>query len=155
MNIREDDIELLLPTFRDRVKLLMETLRSGEHPRTKKPLRYDPVLFDGLRTPEEALRNAARGKGIVQSMHLYGCAADIICRQHLWSCSAKKCKFFTDLGVVAEHLGFVWGGRFTKVDQPHIQGVTVAQQKLVRELGTGEASAGERDALVRKHFKLD
>lgn len=136
----EDNIELLLPSFRDVVIELMDRMRD---------LGYDPLLFDGLRTPAEAARNAAKSTGIVGSMHLYGCAADIICGEHNWSCKDSGCKFFQRLGREAEALGLTWGGRFTKVDQPHVQGIPVAKQATMRRMGTGPSSALARDAIVR------
>lgn len=143
--LREDDINLLLPTMRDKTAALIQAMQA---------LGFDPVLFDGLRTVEEALRNAQRGTGIVDSIHLYGAAADLICRKHLWSCRKAGCKFYTKLGPAAEALGFVWGGRFTNTDQPHVQGIAVAKQSAMRRLGRGPDTAAARDALVRAHFGL-
>lgn len=140
---RSDDIELLLPTFREKVRELM--LRMGE-------LGFEPVLFDGLRTQAEAAKNAAKGVGIADSVHCYGAAADLICNTHGWDCVKAKCKFYTALGREAEALGFVWGGRFTRVDLPHVQGITVAQQRRMRALGTDVVSGLARDNMVRAHF---
>ncbi len=154
--IREDDITLLLPSFQAPVQKLLDRMRD---------LGYSPILFDGLRTAAEALRNAKRGTGVVQSMHLYGCAADIICEDHLWSCKDKKCKFFTKLGQEAEALGLVWGGRFKKkvlragkwvvvegYDQPHVQAIPVSAQNAMRALGVSETRRNERDELCRKYL---
>ncbi len=141
--VREDDINLLLPTFRGKVQELLDAMRA---------LGYKPVLVDGLRTTEEALANARKGSGIIDSIHCYGAAADLICGDHLWSCAKARCKFFTKLGQQAEALGFVWGGRFPKVDLPHVQGVTVAGQAALRRLGRGPDGAAARDALVAAHF---
>lgn len=144
--LREDDIELLLPSFREKVRQLLERMRE---------LGHDPILFDGLRTAEEALRNARRGTGVVLSMHLYGCAADIICAKHLWSCREKKCKFFTRLGAEAGKLGLFWGGSFG--DFPHVQALPFRPliQNRMRALGTKEDSLDERDALCAKHLGAD
>jgi hypothetical protein len=141
--IREDDIELLLPTFRERVRSLLARMRA---------LDFSPILFDGLRTPEEALRNSRKKTGIVLSMHLYGCAADIICEDHLWSCQAKKCKFYTKLGQEAGKLGLHWGGSFG--DMPHVQALPFRTfvQDLMRALGTKAESSADRDALCVKHL---
>jgi D-alanyl-D-alanine carboxypeptidase-like protein len=141
---KQDDISLLLPSMQLQVQVLMDKVRS---------FGYQPVLFDGLRTAEEADRNAAKGTGIKNSIHEYGAAADIICDQHGWQCKAKKCKFYTVLGREAVELGFVWGGNFpSKVDQPHVQGITVAKQNAMRALGTGHESDAARDKMVREHF---
>lgn len=142
---RSDDINLLLPTFRQKVENLIQTMQAAG---------FKPILWDGLRTPEEAARNAARGRGIENSMHLYGAAADIICDDHGWDCAKHGCRFFKRLGLAAEKAGFVWGGRFTRVDEPHVQGVTVRKQNEMRTHGTSAETAQARDALVRKHFRI-
>jgi hypothetical protein len=113
---------------------------------------YKPVLFDGLRTQAEAIRNATKGTGIKDSIHCYGAAADLICEDHGWACRAAKCKFFTVLGREAEKLKMVWGGRFTKVDQPHVQGISIGQQAKMRKLGIGPESEAARDELVKAFF---
>lgn len=140
---RSDDIEQLLPTWREKVRELM--LRLGE-------LGFKPVLFDGLRTLEEAKRNAAKGVGIVKSIHCYGAAADLICDQHGWSCQAARCRFYDVLGREAEALGMVWGARFSRADMPHVQGIPVRWQAEMRALGTEPITASARDELVRAHF---
>lgn len=140
---RSDDINLLLPTWREKVRELM--VRMGE-------LGFKPVLFDGLRTAEEALKNAAKGTGIANSMHLYGCAADLICDVHGWSCHAAGCNFYRVLGAEAEAMGMVWGHRIKPGDYPHVQGVAKAKQNAMRAFGVGPEHAGERDAMVRAHF---
>lgn len=147
--LREDDLALLLPSVREATERVIARLRADG---------YSPLVFDTLRSPEEALRNAARGKGIISSMHLFACSVDLVCGEHLWSCKVKDkktgkspgCRFFTKLGAAAEAEGFTWGGRFTRVDQPHFQGIPVAWQNEMRALGMGEESAAARDALCRK-----
>jgi hypothetical protein len=145
---RSDDPAMLLPAFRSRVIALMGRLTA---------LGFDPVLKDGLRTPEEALRNARRGTGIVDSMHLYGCAADLVCGQHGWDCSKHGCDFFESLGEQAERCGLFWGGRWRKPDKPHVQGIppTKRIQDQMRALGRGCESPrmSARDALVSRHLR--
>lgn len=139
---RADDLNLLLPSFREATVRVIERLRAQG---------FDPIPFDTLRTPEEALRNAKRGSGILDSIHLYGCACDVICGVHGWSCKASKCKFYTKLGAAVEAEGLVWGGRFpSRVDLPHFQGIAVREQKAMRDLGRGEESAAARDKLTAK-----
>lgn len=142
---RSDDIEQLLPAWREKVRELM--LRMGE-------LGHRPVLFDGLRTPEEAIKNAAKGTGIIDSIHCYGAAADLICDRHGWSCHQAGCHFYDVLGREAEALDMVWGGRFSRADLPHVQGIAVAQQAEMRSLGMEPITAHARDALVQKYFRL-
>jgi D-alanyl-D-alanine carboxypeptidase len=140
---KSDDIELLLPTFRERVRKLMARMVE---------LGFAPVLFDGVRTLQEAQANAAKGTGIAKSVHCYGAAADIVCGFHGWACAAKRCKFYRNLGREAEALGLLWGGRFPSVDQPHVQGVAISQQNDLRKLGMDAASAAARDALVSSYL---
>lgn len=143
---KSDDIELLLPTWREKVRELMN--RLGE-------LGHRPILFDGLRTMDEAKRNAAKGVGIENSIHCYGAAADLICSKHGWSCQGQHCRFFVNLGREADAMGIVWGGHFTRVDLPHCQGISVHMQKEMRALGAEPITAAARDRLVQEHFKAN
>lgn len=141
MSYKADDIELLLPTFRRKVRELL--LAMGE-------LGYEPVLRDSLRTAAEAAKNAQAGKGTVDSMHLYGVAADIICNKHGWDCHRAKppCKFFNDLGREAEALGLTWGRHFKRSDDCHVQAVPVRLQDKIRAARDESA----RDAICAKHL---
>lgn len=143
MPYRQDDISLLLPTFRTSVEGVLRRVRAAGH---------RPCLFDTLRSVEEAARNAARGKGIAGSMHLYGAAADIICDEHGWDCAKHKCEFYRALAVAVAAEGLVHGKFFTRVDLPHMQGVRVAHQAEMRLLGTTPESAFARDVLVQRHL---
>lgn len=140
---KPDDISLLLPSLREPVREL--TVRMGE-------LGFVCVLFDTLRTPGQAAKNAAKGSGKADSMHCYGAAADLICDVHGWDCHVAGCKFYETLGEQAEALGLVWGGRWHRVDLDHVQGVSIAQQAAMRALGMGDEHAAQRDALVAAHF---
>ncbi len=120
---KEDEIKLLLPFMQVRTQLLLDRMKE---------LGFRPVLFDGMRTQEEANKNAAKGTGIVHSVHLLGLAADIICDDHGWQCRAKKCKFYTNLKREALDLGFVCGADFPSVDEPHVQGCFVSDQGRLR-----------------------
>lgn len=130
-----DDVDLLLPSFRPVARALLTALKERG---------FDPVPRDTLRTAEEARRNAARGVGIMDSMHCYGAAMDVICGEHGWGCVKAGCGFYDALGEVAEALGLVWGGRWRRRDLPHVQCVRVADQPTLREL----TSQVERDAFV-------
>lgn len=147
---REDDINLLLPSWRVQVQALLDRMKA---------LGFVPVLFDGLRTAEEAKANALKHTGKADSMHCYGCAADLICAEHGWSCQANKCKFFTTLGREAEAAGMTWGGRFHIgihgfPDMPHVQGIPIKAQQRMRNIGMDPEKADARDALVREFAKV-
>lgn len=127
---KSDSLDLLLPSFRKKVDLLLAgMLASG----------FDPIPFDTFRTAAEAAANARSGKGIVNSMHEYGAAVDIISGSKGWNHPA----FFEELGKQAEHLGLTWGGRFTRVDKPHVQAISVNNQNRLRALPDNK-----RDAFV-------
>jgi len=136
----EDKIELLPPTMQLHVQRVLDGLKA---------LGFKPVLFDGMRTKAEALKNAAKGTGRPDSIHMYGPAADIICDEHGWQCRAKRCKFYQTLRKLASAEGFVCGGDFHSVDEPHIQAVMVFRQQAFREL-----PESERDDAIRDFFEL-
>lgn len=133
---RWSDPAMLLPTFRERVLALVSALEEAGH---------EPLVFETYRSRERAAMLSKKGTGIADSMHCYGCAADIICKRHKWDCRKQKCRFFDDLGRLAESLRLTWGGRFKTYDGPHVQGVPVARQGAIRAAKDNEA----RDAIVR------
>jgi hypothetical protein len=136
-------VELLLPTFRAVYKRLL--VRMVE-------LGFEPIPFDTARTPEEAARNAANKKGIANSIHIWGCAADTICAKHGWQCSSKRCKFFEVLRREGLALGLYRG---PEADWPHLQGcpATKVAQDAIRKLKPTADTVEARDALVRRHLK--
>lgn len=144
LKYKEDDIVLLLPSFRPRVEQVLKTMRA---------LGFTPVLFDTVRTEEQAAKNSAKGTGVRLSMHIYGCAADIICNQHGWACAKHKCKFYVKLGQASQAAGLYWGGSFG--DMPHMQALPFAPkvQNEMRALGYSDESAGARDALSARHLR--
>ena len=122
---KSDSLDLLLPSFRKKVNLLLASMVAAG---------FDPIPFDTFRTAEEAAANARSGKGIVNSMHEYGAAVDIISGSRGWNYPA----FFEELGRQAEHLGLTWGGRFTRVDKPHVQAIPYKNQNKLRSLPEAE-----------------
>lgn len=141
---KADDINLLLPSFIPYVAEVLARLKAAG---------FSPVLFDTLRTPVEALRNAQKGTGSLNSIHMYGAAADVICGEHGWSCAQAKCKFFERVGVEVEALGLVWGGRFSRADKPHFQCVPLKHQAAFRALGHDERHAAARDKAIRQWLR--
>jgi hypothetical protein len=143
---KSDDVELLLPSFKPVIMELMLRMAARG---------FTCVPFDTVRTSEEAARNARRGRGIENSIHIYGAACDLICAEHGWSCGTQRprCGFFQALGAEAEGLGLLWGGRFKRVDLPHVQGISIKQQETMRKLGSGPESVDARDKLVRTFLK--
>ncbi len=141
---KADDVDLLLPTFRPVAKRLLAAMTAWG---------FKPVPFDTVRTAAEAARNAKRGTGSSTSMHLYGCAMDVICEDHGWDCGSKKCDFYEALGREAESLKLVWGGRWAMRDLPHVQALPVTWQPQMRALGTEPITESLRDQLVAKYFR--
>jgi hypothetical protein len=142
LKYRQDDVDLLLPTFRASVVRVVARMQA---------LGFEPVVFDTLRTLEEAARNAAKGTGILNSLHLYGAACDVICNVHGWSCAAQKCKFYRRLREVYLADGCCMG---PVGDLPHFQAVPVGRwQNKIRALGTAEASAADRDRVIVEYRK--
>jgi hypothetical protein len=132
---KADSLDLLLPSFRVKVDILLQRMKDAG---------YDPIPFDTFRTAAESAKNARNGKGVVNSMHEYGAAVDIICGKTGWS----NPKFFKELGKQAELLGLTWGGRFTRYDGPHVQAIPVKNQNQLRSL-----PESKRDEFVAKLLK--
>lgn len=108
------DPSLLVPAFADQLEKLFSAMRD---------LGFDPVLHEGYRSPARAKVLAATGAGIVDSMHIYGGAADIVSASSGWSDPA----FFKALGREAKKLGMTWGGDFK--DGTHVQAMPILLQK--------------------------
>lgn len=101
----------LVPAFADQLEKLFQRMRA---------LGFDPLLYEAWRSPARAKELATKGTGIVDSMHIYGGAADIVSAKNLWSDPT----FFKALGREAKALGLTWGGDFSDgADMPHIQAV--------------------------------
>lgn len=98
-----------------------------------KALGFDPWVFETWRSGERAdwlvaQNRLASGRN---SMHCYGLAADIICRERHWD----NPLFFEALGNVAKDRGLTWGGSDfgpNIYDGPHIQAIPVSLQPIVR-----------------------
>lgn len=123
------DPKNLLPGFAKKLEGVFRRMRAAG---------YDPMLWEGYRTPERALEMERRGVGIADSIHSYGGAADIIDTNSYWNASGG---FWDALGRAAKAEGLTWGGDFG--DRPHVQAITVAEQNLFRA-----ASDAERRAMV-------
>ncbi len=133
------DLDGLVPSFKGRVLLLISALeRRG----------FEPVVVQGRRTVQQAKANTAKGTGIVQSMHRWGCAADFADRETRWD----DPKFFVALGEEALKLGLWWGGEWRKPDRPHVQGcpATARAQNAIRLLKEDDVPAIDR--LVSGHL---
>ena len=121
-----NDLARLAPAFGMRVAILLDRMVASGH---------TPLVWETYRTPERAAALAAKGVGVVGSMHCYGCAVDIVRKQapH-WDAPFA---FWRDLRDHAELLGLVSGARFKRRhDAPHVQCVpaTAAAQNIVRDL---------------------
>lgn len=127
------DPRMLLPSFAARLNVLFARMRA---------LGWKPFLNEGYRTPKRAAELAKAGSGIVDSLHMYGAAADIRDEVQGWN----NPLFFEDLGRESQALGLTWGGHWG--DANHVQAVTVNEQAALRH--EGSKSWALADAYVRK-----
>lgn len=136
---RWDDLDALMIPFRERIVALLGRLTA---------LGLHPLLWETYRSPERAAQLVAQGKSHAKgglSMHCYGIAADVICRDHHWECHAHGCDFFQALGEQAKRCGLTWGGDWASLhDLPHVQGVPVEMQERIRHA----ASQAERESIL-------
>lgn len=143
----EDDWSLLHPYFRAKLEALFDAMREDG---------YDPHLADGYRTPAQSGALQGTGKSNLRglSMHCFGIAADVICHEHGWGCAGAMCGFFGVLDKHARARGFTrvrLTGKDGKpyLDLPHVQGVPVAVQDVVRK----GLSPDQLEALLREYLQ--
>lgn len=115
------DPNLLLPSFARQLNSLFLALRARG---------FDPILWEGYRTPARAASLSTTGAGIADSMHSYGAAADILSASRMWGWP----EFYQALGQEAARLNLVWGGTWRRADGPHVQALSVASQDAFRAL---------------------
>lgn len=140
---KSDDINLLLPAFRDKIQLLLSNLQEEG---------FDPILIDTARTQKEADENAKKGTGISKSLHIYGAASDIISA----SKGRKDNKFNAALIIGSKKLGLTsgankkYGGDFpSKHDVAHVQAIPVKLQPAFRSL----TSVNARNMFISEYYK--
>lgn len=131
------DPKKLLPAFAKKVDKLFAAMRARG---------FQPMLWEGYRTPARAAELEKTGAGVSDSMHSYGAAVDVVDGK-LWAQGLDPWKttaaFWKALGEEAERLGLTWGGRFTRADTPHVQAVSIAKQNALRS-----ATPAERQQMV-------
>lgn len=132
---RWDDLGLLLSPVRERYLLLDRRMTA---------LGHKCKVHETFRSKERARKLARKGTGIVDSMHYYLVALDVICDDHEWECAKHGCSFYEDFGEQAERLNFCWGGRWRRRDLPHVQACSVSGQSAIRAAKDQAA----REALV-------
>lgn len=108
------------PSFAKAVKRVLLRMRA---------MGFDAVVNNGLRTPEQARANAAKGVGIADSMHIYGLAVDIVSKSKGWNVPTT---FWSALNSIAVSEGLTTGLYWTKPDPAHVQAVTVAEEPIAR-----------------------
>lgn len=121
MSAPDRDLSKLDPTFRARVDKLIGRMHV---------LGHDARVWEAFRSFERAEELQRRGQGVSRSMHCYGVAVDIISASKYWDPPGR---FWDDLGRESETLGMTWGGRWERVDKPHVQAVHVSDQEWVRQ----------------------
>jgi hypothetical protein len=108
----------LAAPFRAKVGALFARLRS---------LGFDPFLWEGYRSPERAAELAAKHVGIAKSLHINGCAVDIVDATKLWDADPA---FWRALQREAEALGLTSGAHWG--DRDHVQAIPVHQEPALR-----------------------
>lgn len=78
---------------------------------------YELTFGEAWRTPEQAAIDAAKGSGIVHSLHIERLAVDF----NLWINGVLQTESaaYEPLGTYFESIGGSWGGRFTSKDGDH------------------------------------
>lgn len=125
---RCSDLAYLQPKFRAKVEALLARMHAQG---------FDAIAWETYRTPARAKLLSDRGTGIAPradgtipiGMHQLGLAVDIVSKSKMWT---PPKAFWDALGYEAEALGLTWGGRWKRVDKPHVQSVPVAQQNAMR-----------------------
>ena len=125
----------LVPGFREAVARVVAAMRTAG---------YDAVVREGLRSAARARELAAKGTGIVSSLHKLGLAVDIISASKGWNASPE---FWQALRSAAEKEGLTSGASFSKADRAHVQAVPVSEQSTARRW-----SAIERERKMRARF---
>lgn len=136
LRYKEDSLDLLLPSFRAKIVTLLARLKARG---------FDPVVVDTRRSASEAAANAAKGTGIVDSLHITGAAADILSNKYGRSSAA----FNKALAEESAKLGLTSGSTFSNNDVAHVQAVPVAKQAAYRSQPTEAA----REAYVSNYYR--
>ena len=125
----------LQPRFARRVEAVFAGMRARG---------FEPMLWEGYRTPARAAELSVRGTGISDSLHAYGIAVDIV-DGALWDAGrdpwAASAAFWSALGEEYERAGITWGGRFSRGDRPHGQAIPVSMQVAFRAASPSEQTA--------------
>jgi len=131
----DGQLATLVPGFRQAVARVIAAMRAAG---------FDAVVREGLRSAARAQELAAKGRGIVNSLHKLGLAADIISASKGWNASPE---FWQALRSFAEKEKLTSGASFSKPDVAHVQAITVAEQSAARGW-----SAVERERRMRERY---
>jgi hypothetical protein len=78
---------------------------------------FELTFGEAYRTPEQAILNAAKGIGIMNSLHTKRLAVDLnLFIDGVYQTSTEA---YRPLGVKWEEMGGAWGGRFFREDGNH------------------------------------
>jgi hypothetical protein len=125
-----DPLRLLTP-FADKVEALFATLRGRG---------FSPFCWETYRTHERAMELTKKGTGILQSMHCYGIAVDVVDSDDTpWKAPPE---FWEALRTEAEGLGLTTLYRKGRpFDRPHVQAIPVKDQHRFRGMMPDEQLA--------------
>jgi hypothetical protein len=124
---QQSNVELLVPALRERLGSVLAALTARG---------FEYIVWETRRSKERAKKLSDRGVGIEDSMHCYDVACDVLCKKHMWDCARHGCRFYENFGELCEDQGLTWGGRFKRVDKPHVQAVpaTPKHQNAIRRM---------------------
>lgn len=123
----------LCPAFREKLELILNELdnvRVFETLRTEERQQY---LYGFGRDYDDGRGAVTAAKTAMGGWHFYGLAVDIVQDDNTpWTAPAA---FWQELGISAEKHGCVWGGRWQRVDLPHVQmaGIPASPGKRIRD----------------------
>jgi hypothetical protein len=134
----------LNPHFRARLELILADVKKERVFETIRTDERQQFLYGFGReyddpTPRGAVTKVATA---MYGWHFYGLASDIV-EDDATPWVAPNA-FWQELGLAAERHGCVWGGRWKRVDLPHVQmgGIPVSPTVRVRQVYAAEGIKG-------------
>ncbi len=127
------DPHKLLKPFADKVEIIFQRLREQGH---------EPLCWETYRSPDRALRLAKKGTGIIDSMHCYGAAVDIVDADGSpWNDEGEGLWKAIETEALALGLFVLYTRDGKRKDFPHVQAVAVADQYKFRLMSEADRIA--------------
>lgn len=120
---RQSSVVGLAPKFRRAVEAIVDEMQEkGYKVRVFETLRSNErqaFLYGFGREYDDGRGPVTRARTAESGWHFYGLAADLV--EDDSSPWIAPQKFWQELGLIAEQHGCTWGGRWERVDFPHVQ----------------------------------